>query len=98
MKIRIYTIAVLMLLCSSIYAQSPKATYGTFALTNASIQTVTKGVITNGTVVISKGKIIAVGTSLQIPQGAEVIDCKGQWIYPGMIDGGTRIGLFEFGL
>jgi imidazolonepropionase-like amidohydrolase len=98
MKIRIYTIAVLMLLCSSIYAQSPKATYGTFALTNASIQTVAKGVVTNGTIVISKGKITAVGTNVQIPQGAEVIDCKGQWIYPGMIDGGTRIGLFEFGL
>jgi imidazolonepropionase-like amidohydrolase len=47
--------------------------------------------------VISDGKIVAVGTNVQIPQGAEVIDCKGKWIYPGMIDSGTRIGLFEFG-
>jgi imidazolonepropionase-like amidohydrolase len=78
-------------------AQSPKGKYGTFALTNASIETVTKGVIQNGTVVISNGKITAVGTNVQIPQGAEVIDCKGQWIFPGMIDSGTNLGLTEVG-
>lgn len=77
--------------------QNPKGKYGTFALTNASIETVTKGVITGGTVVISNGKIVAVGSNVQVPQGAEVIDCSGKWIYPGMIDGGTRMGLFEFG-
>jgi imidazolonepropionase-like amidohydrolase len=78
-------------------AQNPKGKYGAFALTNASIETVTKGVITNGTVVIDRGKITAVGTDVSIPQGAEVIDCKGKWIYPGMIDAGTKLGLFEFG-
>lgn len=82
---------------SSCLAQNPKAKTGTFALTNASIETITKGVITNGTVVISNGKITAVGTGVAVPQGAEVIDCKGQWIYPGMIDGGTSVGLFEMG-
>ena len=29
--------------------------------------------------------------------GAEVIDCSGLTIYPGMIDGGTRLGLSEVG-
>lgn len=78
-------------------AQNPKGKYGTFALTNATIETVTKGVIKNGTVVINNGKIIAVGTTISIPPGAEVIDCKGQWIYPGMIDSGTQLGLSEIG-
>jgi imidazolonepropionase-like amidohydrolase len=78
-------------------AQNPKAKSGTFALTNANIETVTKGVINNGTVVIKDGKIEAVGTNVQIPQGAEVIDCKGSWIYPGLIDSGTTLGLIEFG-
>lgn len=78
-------------------AQSPKAKTGTFALTNATIETVTKGTITNGTVVIRNGVIEAVGANVQVPQGAEVIDCKGQFIYPGMIDGGTAIGLYEIG-
>jgi imidazolonepropionase-like amidohydrolase len=69
--------------------------FGTFALTNATIETVTKGVIQNGTVIISNGKITAVGTSVAIPAGAQVIDCKGLWIYPGMIDSFTQLGLSE---
>ena len=93
-----YLFAILFLTLAFVsHGQNPKGKYGTFALTNASIETVSKGVITGGTVVISNGKIVAVGSNVQVPQGAEVIDCKGKWIYPGMIDGGTRMGLFEFG-
>jgi imidazolonepropionase-like amidohydrolase len=100
MKRKLYfKVSILVILAcavaESLYAQSPKAIYGTFALTNASIETVTKGVIQNGTVVISNGKITAVGTSVAIPAGAQVIDCKGQWIYPGMIDSFTQLGLSE---
>lgn len=100
MKLFIRNILALALTISSLTlnAQNAKAKKGTFALTKASIETVTKGVISNGTVIIHEGKIVAVGTNVQIPQGAEVIDCKGSWIYPGMIDGGSKIGLFEFGL
>lgn len=97
MKKKIYSLLIIALtvLVLAAQAQNPKGKYGTFALTNASIQTVTKGVIQNGTVIISNGKITAVGAGVAVPQGAEVIDCKGQWIYPGMIDGGTRLGLVE---
>lgn len=79
------------------FGQNPKGKYGTFALVNATIHTVTKGVIENGTVVIANGKITAVGTNVTVPGGAEVIDCKGQHVYPGMIDSGTQLGLIEFG-
>jgi imidazolonepropionase-like amidohydrolase len=82
-----------LLLAANGFAQSPKGEYGTFALTNATIETITKGSIVNGTVVVSNGKITAVGTDVTIPQGAKVIDCRGMWIYPGMIDGGTQLGL-----
>ncbi len=90
-------IAAMIGLSLSLYAQSPKGKKGTFALTGATIETVTKGTIANGTVVISEGKITAVGTNVTIPQGAEVIDCKGKFIYPGMIDGGSILGLSEVG-
>jgi imidazolonepropionase-like amidohydrolase len=93
----ILSFIVLVTAVIKLQAQNPKAKFGTFALTNASIETVTKGVITNGTVVISNGKILAVGTTVPLPADAEIIDCKGLWIYPGMIDGGTQLGLFEFG-
>ena len=95
----IYGLAV-ALLCAVIVkveAQSPKAKYGTFALVNGTIETVTQGTIANGTVIISNGKIAAVGTNVAIPQGAEVINCNGSRIYPGMIDGGTKVGLLEIG-
>ncbi len=70
---------------------------GTFALTNARIETITSGTIENGTIVIRDGKILEVGSSVAIPGDAEVIDCYGMTIYPGMIDGGTRLGLQEIG-
>ena len=96
MKKILYTISFLAV-SVVLFAQSPKGKSGTFALTNANIETVTKGVISNGTVVISEGNITAVGANVAVPANAEVIDCKGKWIYPGMIDGGTTLGLSEVG-
>jgi imidazolonepropionase-like amidohydrolase len=90
-----YTLSALMVAFSMLAgAQNPKASYGTFVLTNASIQTVTKGIV-QGTVLIVDGKISAVGADIPTPAGATVIDCSGKWIYPGMIDGGTTLGLSE---
>jgi hypothetical protein len=74
-----------------------KARRGTFALTNARIVTVTNGVIENGTLVIQDDKIIALGPNVEVPAGAEVIDCSGLEIYPGLIDSGTQTGLIEVG-
>jgi hypothetical protein len=92
-------IYLILLVCSGVaaLAQVPKGKYGTFVLANATVETVTKGTITNGTVIITNGKITYVGPATTAPQGAEVIDCKGKWIYPGFIDGGTNIGLSEVG-
>src|SRR5258707_13464603 len=99
-KIQLLTGLFTALLCALVFhidAQNPKGKYGTFALTNATIETITKGTIINGTVLISNGKITEVGTNVTIPQGAEIIDCKGLSIYPGMIDSGTNVGLSEIG-
>lgn len=92
-------IYLILLVCSGVaaLAQVPKGKYGTFVLTNATVETVTKGTVSNGTVIITNGKITYVGAATTAPQGAEVIDCKGKWIYPGFIDGGTNIGLSEVG-
>jgi imidazolonepropionase-like amidohydrolase len=99
-KIQIISGLFIAFMCALVFhidAQNPKAKYGTFVLTNATIETVTKGTLRNATVVISNGKITAVGENVSIPQGAETIDCKGLFIYPGMIDGGTNLGLSEIG-
>ena len=70
---------------------------GVVVLTNARIVTVTNGVIENGTLVIQNDKITALGTDVDVPAGAQVIDCTGLTVYPGMIDSGTQIGLVEVG-
>ena len=68
---------------------------GTFVIRNARIVTVSGATIENGTVVISNGKISAVGANITIPGGAEIIDGKGLSVFPGMIDAGTNLGLVE---
>lgn len=67
---------------------------GKFLLQNATVVTVTKGTIEKGSVLIDNGKILAVGQNIQAAD-AEIIDCSGQFIYPGMIDAGSRLGLVE---
>ena len=59
--------------------------------------TVTHGTIEDGTVVLSGGKIIAVGPakSTKVPAGAEVFDAKGMTVYPGLFDAETQLGLME---
>jgi imidazolonepropionase-like amidohydrolase len=68
-----------------------------FAITNARIVPVSGPAIEGGTVVIAKGLIQAVGTSVTIPPEAWVIDGKGLTVYPGLIDTGTNIGLQQEG-
>ncbi len=72
-----------------------RAERGTFALVNARIETVTDGVIEPGTLVIQDDRIVALGSDVEIPSEAVIIDCEGQTVYPGLIDAGTRVGLTE---
>lgn len=91
-------ILILILFVGNLQAQQiTKPRTGSFALTNANIETVTKGTITNGTLLIKDGKITDLGNNISIPADAERIDCNGLTIYPGLIDGGTKIGLSEVG-
>ncbi len=64
-----------------------------FAVVNACIIPGTGAVIANGTVVIAKGLIQAVGANVTAPPEAWVIDGKGLTVYPGLIDAGTDLGL-----
>jgi imidazolonepropionase-like amidohydrolase len=70
---------------------------GTYAIRNAHIVTVSGADIENGAVVIRDGKIDAVGADIATPPGAQVIDARGLFVYPGMMDAGTTLGLVEIG-
>ena len=81
-------------LASDTHAQ---AQTGTYVIRGGTVVPVVGAQIPNGTVVISGGKIQAVGANVQAPQGAKVIDATGMFGYPGMIDSGTELGLTEIG-
>jgi imidazolonepropionase-like amidohydrolase len=67
----------------------------TYVIRNARIVTVFGADIDGGTVVISNGRISAVGAGVTAPAGAQEIDARGLTVYPGMIDAGTNMGLLE---
>jgi imidazolonepropionase-like amidohydrolase len=73
-------------------AQTPSTNY---AITHAKIFTLTGPPIDDGILVIRDGKIAAVGTNVDIPSGAQVIDGKGLQVYPGLFDPVTQMGLSE---
>jgi imidazolonepropionase-like amidohydrolase len=70
---------------------------GTYVIRGGTVVPVVGAKVPNGSVVISGGKIQAVGANVQAPQGATVIDATGLFVYPGMIDSGTELGLTEIG-
>ncbi len=53
-----------------------------------------QGTIENGAVLAENGKITAVGASIDAPADCEIIDAKGGWILPGLIDAHSHIGIF----
>ena len=49
--------------------------------------------IPNGTVVMRGGRIVAVGANVAIPAGADVVDVRGKYVLPGLVDAMTSLGL-----
>lgn len=92
---RVLTVAALAALPAAASAQSMSidAQSGTWALTNARIETVTRGSIDRGTVVIRNGIIEAVGPNVNPPPDARVVDLAGKTLYPGFIDLTSSMGL-----
>jgi imidazolonepropionase-like amidohydrolase len=68
------------------------------AITGGKVHPVSGPPIENATVVITDGKITAVGRDAAIPPGARVIDAKGKWITPGLFNATTALGLVEVGM
>lgn len=74
-------------------ARGATAQAGPWALTNVRIETVTRGVIERGTLVIRDGLIAAVGAEVSPPPDARVLDLAGKTIVPAFIDLTSSLGL-----
>jgi len=58
----------------------------TILIRNATVMTVTKGTLQDGSVLVENGKIAAVGKNLSAPSDAIVVDAAGKFLTPGIID------------
>lgn len=69
-----------------------------YAITGATVHPVSGPDVPNGTVIVANGAITAVGgPDTPIPDGARAIDARGLDVWPGLIDAGSVLGLFEIG-
>ena len=76
-----FLIALLpMMAMAQIDGEFIKPRSGKFLLKNATVVTITKGVLNNTSVLVADGKIMEIGTSIAA-NGAEEIDCTGLFIY-----------------
>ncbi len=74
-----------------------EAQHDDYAITGGTVVTVSGQTIQNGTVLVQDGFITAVGSNVTIPAGVERFDASGKFVYPGLIDSGTGLGLQEAG-
>ncbi|WP_269938508.1 amidohydrolase [Arthrobacter sp. HY1533] len=62
------------------------------AITNAHVVPI-EGEPFHGTVLVEGGKILGLGASITVPEGADVLDAAGQWLLPGLIDAHVHLGM-----
>src|SRR6266550_2188624 len=83
-----FTIALTALMAITANAQ-------TVAITGGKVYPVSGPPIENGTVVITNGRITAVGVNVPIPAGAQRIDATGKTVTPGFVNSSTQLGVQE---
>ena len=66
---------------------------GQYAFTNANIVVSADQTISNGVLLVKDRLIEAAGQGLTIPKGYVVVDLKGKYIYPGLVDAYTTYGI-----
>ncbi|MDT9598667.1 amidohydrolase [Sphingosinicella rhizophila] len=64
------------------------------AFTHATILDGAGDQIDDATVLLAEGKVVAVGTNVAIPPGTKVVDARGRWVTPGIIDVHSHLGVY----
>jgi len=94
MKKNIFVIIAVLTAAAFLLAQD---TTTRFLIKNATIVPVIGEKIGKGSLLVENGKILALGQDIQAPDGTQVLDAEGMFVYPGFIDGFTHFGLVEIG-
>jgi imidazolonepropionase-like amidohydrolase len=67
----------------------------TIAITGGKVYPVSGPPIENGTVIITNGRITAIGANVAVPAGARRIDATGKIVTPGFVNSSTQLGVQE---
>jgi imidazolonepropionase-like amidohydrolase len=62
---------------------------------NATVLTVTRGILPKGDILILGGIIREIGEDIEAPKGVRVVDATGKFAVPGLFDSHTHIGLTD---
>ena len=68
---------------------------GAFAILNTNVLTGDGAELRDTDLLVRKGKIIALGTNLDLDASVSLIDAKGQWVTPGLIDVHSHMGVYS---
>ena len=68
--------------------------YPPVLFTHANVLDGIGGYYENTSVLIESGKIVSIGDNLNAPDGANVVDAKGKWLTPGIIDVHSHLGVY----
>jgi len=89
----IFILFLVLLVTFSVMAEDQAPSF--IAIKGAKIIPVVGEDIEEGIVLIKGNVIEDVGKDIAIPEGTKIVDAKGLFVYPGMIDGLSRLGLQE---
>ena len=92
--LRVATLATLIPAIAG--AQASPGKDGTFLIRGGTVVTGTGERLANTSILIRNGRIAQLGPNLTAAN-AQIIDATGKFVYPGMIDANTGIGLQEIG-
>jgi len=68
------------------FSQQPSTAPADIVIKDATVMTASHGTIPHGSVWVHDGKIAGVGTSVNAPASATVIDAAGKYVTPGIVD------------
>jgi imidazolonepropionase-like amidohydrolase len=90
MRLGLILFTILVFSCLSFAKISP-----TYAVVDCTIIPLNGSQVDNGVIIIRNGLIEAIGpkANIQIPEEAEIIDAKGLYAYPGLIDAHSKLML-----
>lgn len=92
-------LSLLLLLFSTLLLASPTALLAApTAIIGATLLTVSHGDIENGVLVFDQGRITRLGPAeeVAVPEGAHVIEARGKYLMPGIVDTHSHMGVYPW--